>query len=89
MTIIETLAALSSPIDPEGRPVDFDRVLHGSLDLLASNEDQAAIRQLFARLIRDGMPTSRAAFTLRCGELLVHQLDRHTVTEVLLPLADL
>lgn len=90
MTILETLATFSSIIDAsEGPPDGYDHVLHGSLDLLASTLDPLTIRRLFGSLIEDDkMTPSRMAFALKCGELLVNQLDRPTLTDVLLPLAN-
>lgn len=88
--MIEALAAFSTFSDPDSRPADFDRVLHGSLDLLVSTHDRSAIPQLFAKLSENGdeMSSARVAVTLRCGELLVNRLDRKMVTDILLPLAD-
>lgn len=88
-TLVQTLAAFSSIKDSnEGSVGDFDRVLHGCLDLLAFDCDSLALRHLFADLQRDNMTPSRAATVLECGELLVGQLDRVSVADILLPIAE-
>lgn len=89
MRIVETLCAFSSICETDqDRPEGFDRVLYGSLDLLASADDSMVVRQLFVSLSEDHIPPSRVAFILQCGELLVRTLDRVAVVDVLLPLAD-
>lgn len=90
MAIVETLAAFLSIIDTsQGPPDGYEQVLYGSLDLLVSSLDPLAIGQLFIRLNKEDKTTpSRVAFILKCGELLVTRLDRSTLADVLLPLAD-
>lgn len=81
---LATLSRLSGARD--GKSEEHDRVFYGSLDLVAAASDSVEIRQLFKSFLAVDESTSRDAFVLRCGEMLVNHLEGYTVIELLLPL---
>jgi hypothetical protein len=85
--IIATLAAFSNTTQQsEGGLEGHDRVLNGALDILVASDGHHGTKRLFDTITRDGIPSSRVAFVLICGEKLVHELDGSTLREILLPL---
>lgn len=85
--IIATLAAFSYITQhSEGGLEGHDRVLFGAFDILVAKEGSKGVQRLFKTLIREAMSDSRAAFVLRCGELVVDDMDTSTLVQDLLPL---
>jgi hypothetical protein len=88
--IIATLAAFSQITQQsEGGLEGHDRVLFGALDIIVASEATKGVKRLFGELRREDVLESRAAFILQCGEQLVNDLDDSTLTNTLLPLAQL
>jgi hypothetical protein len=86
--IIVTLAAFSSVTkQTDGGLEGHDRVLFGSLDILVASGGAEGIERLFRALLREQMSDAQAAFVLRCGELIVNDMDNSTLVRDLLPLA--
>jgi len=85
--IISTLSAFSSITQQsEGGLEGHDRVLFGALDILVAKAGSKGIQRLFETLIGEEMSDSRVAFVLRCGELVVNDMDSSTLVQDLLPL---
>lgn len=88
LQVIATLAAFSVLTQlTEGGLEGDDRVLFGSLDILVAQEGTKGVQQLFEILVQGEMPDARAAFVLRCGELVVDDMSNATLVQQLLPLA--
>jgi hypothetical protein len=88
ISVISTLSAFSFITQQsEGGLEGHDRVLFGALDILVAKEGSQGVKRLFKTLILDGMSESRAAFVLRCGELVVNDMDSSTLVQDLLPLS--
>ena len=86
--IISTLSAFSFITQQsEGGLEGHDRVLFGALDILVAKEGSKGIVRLFKTLIREEMSDSQAAFVLRCGELVVNDMDTSTLVQDLLPVS--
>ena len=88
LQVIATLAAFSVLTQlTEGGLEGHDRVLFGALDILVAQEGTKGVQQLFEILVQGEMPDARAAFVLRCGELVVDDMSNATLVQQLLPLA--
>ena len=87
IAIIATLSAFSCITQQsEGGLAGHDRVLFGALDILVAKEGPRGVKRLFKILIREAMSETRLAFVLRCGELVVNDMDNSTLVQDLLPL---
>jgi len=71
----------------EGGLEGHDRVLFGALDILVAKAGSKGIFRLFKTLIREEMSDPRVAFVLRCGELVVNDMDSSTLVQDLLPVS--
>jgi hypothetical protein len=88
IAIIATLSAFSFITQKaEGGLEGHDRVLFGALDILVAKEGPKGLQRLFRTLIREEMSDSRAAFVLRCGELVMNDMDSSILVQDLLPLS--
>ena len=86
--LIATLGAFSYLTQQsEGGLEGHDRVLFGALDILVATEGPKGVQRLFKILTQGTMSNTRAAFILRCGELVANDMDNSTLVQDLLPLA--
>jgi hypothetical protein len=84
--ILLTLASYSYLTSAaEGGAEGYERLLYGSLDVVASWAEQDDIYKLFERLrVGTEIETHRAGYALLLGEQLVHHLDGRTLSALLL-----
>lgn len=84
---ILTLAKFASMTESEGVIEGYEKLLYGSLDVLAAEGGPRGVRRVFDRLWEEEHTEQLSAFVLLVAEQLVHLLDAQTLRDRVLPLA--
>jgi hypothetical protein len=87
MLLVLTLAKFASLTQSEGTMEGYEKLLYGSLDVLAAEGGPRGVRSLFAELWHEKRSSQLAAFGLLVAEQLIHLVDAATIRDKVMPLA--
>lgn len=85
--IVVTLAKFASLTEGESTMDGYEKVLYGSLDVLAADGGARGTRQLFKLLQNEPKTDSLSGFILVVADQLIRLLDAETIRDYVLPLA--
>jgi hypothetical protein len=87
MLNVLTMAKFASLTQSEGMMEGYEKLLYGSLDVLAAEGGPRAVRSLFDALWKEKQSFQTAAFVMLVGEQLINLLDATTLRDKIMPIA--
>lgn len=85
--IVITLAKFATLTEADSEMEGYERVLYGSLDILAADGGSRGVKNIFKELQKEPKTDSLAGFILIVADQLIRLLDAGTIRDYVLPLA--